>query len=78
MVLSQSFKGTPTGQILSRLGGEDAWEVKTSFGPEFNILGVYQGAGQLYARVQFRDALFYLKSADGQTWFTSEYTPPVA
>jgi hypothetical protein len=76
MVASRLYRGTSTGQILGYSAEGAPWDVKVNLGPEYTVLGVYQRGDQLYAKVQYRDFVFFLKSSDGTTWYTSAYTPP--
>jgi hypothetical protein len=76
MIASRFYKGTSTGQILGSSEEGAPWEVKVNLGPEYTVLGVYQRGDELYAQVKYQDFVFFLKSSDGTTWYTSAYTPP--
>ncbi len=70
------FKGTYTGKILESLDGGKSWRICTDLGSQYTIHKVYQEETQILAEVAYQGRPFALKSTDGYTWYTAEWTPP--
>jgi len=45
-------------------------------GPQYTVLGVFQDLDTFYAKVSFQGHIFFLKSTDRITWYTSDWTAP--
>ena len=71
-MLLKSFAGQALGSTADPL----LWKGLANLGQQYNVLGVFQDLGTYYAKVSFQGHIFFLKSTDRITWYTSDWTTP--
>ena len=75
MTTPTSLKAS-AGQILGLSVDGIHWKVLANLGSQYNVLGIYQNQDTYFAKVSFQGHIFFLKSTDSMTWYTSDWTPP--
>lgn len=70
------LKSAPNGQVLESVDGGLNWRVCADFGSAMVIQSVTQSNDQFLLQADFQGLPLSLKSRDGSTWYTSEWSPP--
>lgn len=64
------------GKILGLAADGTHWEVLTDLGSHYSVLGINQVQDAYFATVSFQGHVFFLKSTDGTSWYTSDWSEP--
>ncbi len=64
------------GQILGLSEDGTRWQVRANLGRQYTVLGIYPYGDTFSAKVSFEGHVFFLKSSDGFTWYTADWSKP--